>query len=231
MRKLIYLSIVLLLLSCGGGGSDTPTPPPAENKAPSVPSLVYPTNNLLCINNTLDFSWNGSVDPEGDNISYEILIAKDTQFTQGVQTQSTAALSKTISLEKGVAYYWKIRAIDNKNKASEYTSVWSFYTEGIGVINHLPFTAGIVKPTLNSTISGTTVTLEWTATDVDTADILTYDIYFGTSTTPPNIILNHTSKSYTKTDLNANTIYYWRIDVKDNKGGKSTGQVWSFKTS
>ena len=65
--------------------------------------------------------------------------------------------------------------------------------------------------------AGTTSSAYWTA--------------FGTSTTPPNIILNHTSKSYTKTDLNANTIYYWRIDVKDNKGGKSTGQVWSFKTS
>lgn len=230
MKKILTWLIGFGFISCGGGGGDTPTPPPAENKAPSVPSLVYPTNNLLCINNTLDFSWNGSVDPEGDNISYELMIAKDPQFTQGIQTQSTASLTKTISLEKGVAYYWKVRAIDSKSKASDYSTSWSFYTEGVGIVNYIPFAAGVVKPTLNSTISTTTTILEWTASDVDN-DPLTYDIYFGTAASPPLLISNQTLKTYTVSSLTPNTTYYWRIDVKDNKGGKTIGQIWSFKTS
>ena len=48
--------MAFLFISCGGGGSDaaTPTPEPA-NTAPSVPSLVAPTNSLLCINNVVTF--------------------------------------------------------------------------------------------------------------------------------------------------------------------------------
>lgn len=229
MKKILILLLGYGFISCGGGGNDTP-PPPIENKAPTVPSLVYPSNNLLCINNTLDFSWNGSVDPEGDNITYEILIAKDLQFTIGVQTQSTAALTRTISLEKGIAYYWKLRAVDAKNKASDYTQVWSFYTEGVGITNYLPFTASLVTPLQNSTITSTSTILGWNATDLDTSDILTYDVYFGTVSSPPLLISNLTLKNYT-VNVTANTTYYWRIDVKDNKGGKTIGQIWSFKTS
>ncbi len=230
MKKFSYLFILgIIIWSCGGG--DSPPSPPKENRAPSVPSLVYPTNNFLCINNTIEFTWNGSVDPDGDNISYEILIAKDNLFTQIVQQKTTSALSSSISLDKGVAHYWKVRAVDSKSKASDYTPFWSFYTEGIGTINYVPFASSIVKPTLNSTVSGTSTILEWTASDVDSGDVLTYDIYFGTSATPPSIVTNHATKTYTVSSLLPNTTYYWKIDVKDNKGGKSIGQVWSFKTS
>ncbi len=228
MKKFIASLIGFVFISCGGGGSDEPTPP-KENKAPTTPTLVYPTNSLLCVQNTLEFSWTGSVDPEGDNINYEIVIAKDNMFTQIVEQKTTAALNTIISLEKGVAYYWRVRATDSKGKSSDFTANWSFFTEGVGIINYVPFAAGIVKPTLNSTVSGTTTILEWTASDVDN-DPLTYDIYFGTATSPPLLIGNQTLKTYT-VNLIANTNYYWRIDVKDNKGGKTIGQIWNFKTS
>jgi hypothetical protein len=228
MKKFLALLIGLGFISCGGGGGDEP-PPPKENKAPSIPTLVYPTNGLLCVQNTLEFSWTSSVDPEGDNINYEIVIAKDNLFTQIVEQKTTAALNTVISLEKGVAFYWRVRATDSKGKSSDFTTNWSFFTEGIGVVNYVPFAPAVVKPTLNSTVSGTTAILEWTASDVDN-DPLTYDIYFGTATSPPLLIGNQTLKTYT-VNLTANTTYYWRIDVKDNKGGKTIGQIWSFKTS
>ncbi|MDP2089385.1 MAG: hypothetical protein Q8J84_08285 [Flavobacteriaceae bacterium] len=228
MKKLLVLLIGLGFISCGGSGGDDP-PPPKDNKAPSIPSLVYPTNNLLCVQNTLEFSWTSSVDPEGDNITYEIVIAKDNLFTQIIEQKTTAALTAVISLDKGVAYYWKVKATDSKGKSSEFTANWNFFTEGVGIVNYVPFAAGIIKPTMNSTIAGTTTILEWTASDVDN-DPLTYDIYFGTAASPPLLISNQTLKTYT-VNLTANTTYYWRIDVKDNKGGKTIGQVWSFKTS
>lgn len=228
MKKILAFILGFGFIACGGGGSDEPTPP-KENKAPSIPTLVFPNNNLLCINNTVDFSWSSAVDPEGDIITYEIMIAKDAQFTQGIQTHNTATLTKTISLDKGVAYYWKVKATDSKGKASDFTASWNFYTEGVGIVNYLPFVAEIVKPAINSTITGTNTPLEWTAIDLDN-DVLTYDIYFGTNPNPPLLISNHPLKTYTVT-LNANTTYFWRIDVRDTKGGKTTGQIWSFKTS
>ena len=228
MKNIVVLLISIVLVSCGGGGSDTP-PAPKENRAPSIPALTNPANGLLCINNIVDFIWTSSVDPDGDNITYELVIAKDSQFTQIIQTKSTAALTLNITLDKGTPYYWKVKAVDSKSKASDFTGTWGFYTEGVGVVNYVPFAAGLVKPALNGIVPTTTV-LEWTASDLDN-DPLTYDIYLGTSANPPSVATNHASKTYNATGLLPNTTYFWRIDVKDNKNGKTTGQVWSFKTS
>ena len=239
IAAILLLSIAIV--SCGGGGGDEPPPAPVVNKAPTIPNgLVSPTNGLLCIDNTVIFTWNGSTDPEGDNISYEIIVAKDSQFTTIVKQETTSALTKTYLLEKGIPYYWKVKAIDSKSKASDYTSHWGFYTEGVGTLsNYVPFAATLVKPTINSTVSGTSVVFEWNSSDLDATDILKYDFYLSTSsTTFPTepTVGNHDAKTITRTGLQSNTTYYWRIDVKDYdskgaKGGKSTGQIWSFKTS
>jgi hypothetical protein len=39
-----------------------------------------------------------------------------------------------------------------------------------------------------------------------------------------------TTNSIDITSLKAATLYYWKVVVKDNKGGETSGQVWSFKT-
>jgi len=231
MKKHIYILVLTAFLwSCGGSGGDTPDPDPIpENKAPSVPSLVYPSANLLCIDNTINFSWNASTDPDGDTVSYEIQIAKDNQFTQIVQSVSNSSTTRTISLDKGVAYYWRVSAKDSKNKSSSFSSANSFYTEGEGVSNYLPFSPEVISPTLNDVITGTSATLEWNASDVDN-DPLTYDVYFGTVNPPTaTVSTNQTTKTYS-VDLNGKTDYYWKIVVKDDKGGETLGQVWNFKT-
>jgi len=56
----------------------------------------------------------------------------------------------------------------------------------------------------------------------------TYDVYFGTSATPP-FVINQATTTYTPT-LAANTTYYWQI-VPRNAVGPATGcPIWSFKT-
>ena len=232
MRKLLYIFVLSILVwSCGGGGGDTPTPPPAVNNAPTVPTLVYPTNNLLCIDNVLDFDWNASTDPDNDAITYQVQVAKDAQFTQVVHTVTEVSTLKTLSLEKGIPYYWRVKAIDSKNLSSAYSSTNQFYTEGLGVINHLPFSPILVSPTLNVIVTSTTATLQWTANDVDTTDTLTYDVYFGTDTIPISIAsADQSTTSYVTPTLIASTPYYWKVVVKDGQGGQTTGQTWSFTT-
>ena len=141
LRLYSYLfAFALTLWSCGGGGGDDPDPPPPPvNRAPSTPTLTAPVNELLCTDNTLQFQWSSSTDPDGDAVSYQLHIATNNQFTANLQTSSLSTSSTTITLDRGVAYYWRVRATDSKNASCSYSAIFSFYTEGDGVSNHLPF--------------------------------------------------------------------------------------------
>ncbi len=232
MKKFLYIVILgAALSSCGGGGGGDDTPPtPKENRAPLKPTLTEPTNNLLCINNSVVFVWSAATDPDGDAVRYEVQIAKDSQFSQIANTVSSTSTNQTISLDKGTAYYWRVKAIDSKSLSSDYSSPFQFYTEGVGVTNHLPFSPSIVKPALNGTVQGSSVALEWSGSDVDTADTLTYDVFFGTANPPVTKIGDNMSAKTLNQNVNASTKYYWKVDVKDNHGGKTIGQVWNFTT-
>ncbi len=230
MRNMRNLSLFVLGLiaftSCssdGGGGTKEPA-----NSAPTTPSLTYPSNNLVCIDNAVNFQWNASTDAQADAVRYEIQIATDNAFTQGLSTAITNATSKQITLVKGKSYFWRVRATDNKNASSEYSSVYNFYTEGDGVINHVPFAPVLVSPSLQSTQTTASVSLNWTASDADASDVLKYDVYFGTTNPPTTKVASDlAAKTYTAAASAAGT-YYWRIVVKDDKGASSVGQVWFF---
>ena len=73
-------------------------------------------------------------------------------------------------------------------------------------------------------------TLQWTCKDPNPIDALSYDVYFGTTESPPKIISNQTSLSFSPGDLNYNTTYYWKIVAWDSFGESSPGPIWKFKT-
>ena len=231
MRKNIYFIVIACsLFSCGGG--DSSSAEENSNTAPTVPTLVAPTNNKLCIDNAVSFEWNASTDAEKNPITYQIQIATDNQFTQIVKTAEGTPNYQNLTLNKGTAYYWRVKATDSKNASGNYSNTFSFYTEAEVVANHLPFLPQLVQPEFNSFINSTTAILKWTAADVDTNDALVYDVYLGT-TNPPTakVGTNLTTTSWTTTTLQATTNYYWKVIVKDNKGGETIGQVWNFKTN
>ncbi|WP_303318310.1 hypothetical protein Q4Q34_10595 [Flavivirga abyssicola] len=236
MKKyLLIIAVSLGIVSCSDSGDDSipnPDPNPSPSgSAPTVPSLTEPTDNLLCIDNNLAFNWGASTDPDGDAVKYTMEISKDNQFTQVTHRfTNLTSLTKTVLLDKAVAYYWRVKATDSKSLSSEYSSVFKLYTEGQGEENHLPFSPVIIQPALNSSIQGNSVLLSWGATDVD-KDALNFDVYLDTNNPPVStVITGHTGKSYQATSLAANTTYYWKVVVKDDKGGITIGQVWSFET-
>ena len=225
---LYYIVFNFLLLSCGGGNEPVLEP---KNLAPSIPSLVSPTLAKLCISNSINFEWTASTDAENNPILYQLQIATDNLFTQIVNTAEVSAPTHTVTLEKGKAYYWRVKATDSKGAASAYSTVYSLFTEGTAVTNHAPFLPQLVAPVANSIITGTTTTLKWTGSDVDVNDVLTYDVYLGTTATPTTkVVDNKTVTSYDATLLPA-TIYYWKVVVRDAKGAETQGQVWSFRTN
>jgi len=61
-------------------------------------------------------------------------------------------------------------------------------------------------------------------------DPKTYDVYFGNSTPPPKIASNIYGWTFAVGELSFDTTYYWKIDVWDNQGNPTYGDIWSFTT-
>lgn len=231
MKKIIYFAFIsCIVFSCGS--NDESETSETQNSAPAIPVLIVPINATLCTDNTVRFEWKTTTDPENNSIRYQLQVATDNQFTQLVKTVEVAAVEQTISLNKGTAYYWRVKATDTKNASSNYSATNSFYTESVAVANHLPFLPQVVQPEMNSFIPLAALKLKWTATDVDTNDILTYDVYLD-SANPPVLKVgsNLAVTALEQNSLKTATNYYWKVVVKDNKGGETVGQIWQFKTN
>jgi hypothetical protein len=231
MKKYIYLSILGLIVTACGGGSDDPETPEVVNEAPTVPSLVIPTDNKLCVDNTVNFQWNASTDVNKDVITYQIQVAKDNAFSQIAKTVEVTTNNTDVVLEKNTAYYWRIKATDSKGLSSAFSATFKLYTSGEAVVNHLPFAPELVAPAINAAVTTTPASLKWNASDVDATDVLTYDVYFGTTNPPTAKVSENTSSTSFDVTLEATKQYFWKVVVKDNHGGETVGQVWKFKTN
>jgi len=124
-------------------------------------------------------------------------------------------------LVPGTTYYWRIDEVNEANPDSPWKgSIWSFSLP--------PKTAYDPVPADGSGIAETTVTLMWTAgygaklhtvyfvDDYDTIANATVGIPAGTT-------------SYDPGALEAEKIYYWRVDEFDG-AGTYQGDVWTFTT-
>jgi hypothetical protein len=227
MKKFVCFTIMsVLLLSCN---DDAPVE--TVNVAPTTPVLVAPVNNKLCISNSLSFQWEAAVDSNNDPIVYKIQIAKDKDFLNIVFSGDNKAIYQNVNLEKATAYYWRVKSTDNKNLSSAYSTVFSFYTSGDGVVNYLPFLPDLVSPELNSVLNASTAELKWTAIDVDKKDKLVYDVYFGTTNPPTEKVGVNQENPNLSVNVTASKEYFWKVVVKDDKGGETNGQIWRFRTN
>ena len=101
---------------------------------------------------------------------------------------------------------------------------------GCRIGNDPPYTPSNPSPSDEATDQPTSLTLSWKGGDPD-GDEVTYDLYFGTSPSPPLKASNLTSTSYSISGLSNNTTYYWKIIAEDENGATAEGPVWHFETS
>ncbi len=218
-KNIIYIGLASVFLFIGCSKK--------TNQAPTTVDLVYPTQNLLCISQQVDFQWSASTDAENEDITYNIIVAKDRDLTDVSQDRTTSATNILLSLSIETAYYWRVTAIDAQGNESDASPVYAFYTKGNGVVNSVPFTAELVAPTSAASVAAGSLDLSWMGSDADTADTLTYDVYFGEDMNPPLAQSNLSSATYNVTVASGKT-YYWKINTIDSNGAKSIGQTWMF---
>ena len=72
--------------------------------------------------------------------------------------------------------------------------------------------------------------MSWSGGDPDPSDIVTYDIYFGTTCPPPLVEISHSSTNYDPGVMQFSTQYYWKIISWDDRGGSTEGPTWDFTT-
>ena len=134
----------------------------------------------------------------------------------------------------------------NSTIASYVSSSYITANNGGGTVLHDYNITNASKTTVTASGGGgsppskaTTPTPADAATGVDVNDALfwaavvdanNYNVYFGTSS-PGSLIGNQEPNTYDPAGaMDANTLYYWRIDP-NNEYGTTTGDVWSFTTA
>lgn len=96
----------------------------SPNNPPSIP-VLYEVQDTTETNVWL--MWHESVDPEGDPITYHIIVATDDGFTNIVlDTTTTETELLATGLYGGNVYYWKVQACDSSGLCSAWSLPSSF---------------------------------------------------------------------------------------------------------
>ncbi len=127
------------------------------------------------------------------------------------------------NLRYGQKYYWRAR-VRNTNDTSLWSTVHVFTTA-----YEMTTAPDLVSPTNNSTdISYSSFSIEWNSI----ADANTYQYQISTSNDFVNIVSTGNTSLTNKTisNLQPNTVYYWRVRGENANGYSPWSTVWNFTT-
>ena len=95
--------------------------------------------------------------------------------------------------------------------------------------NQAPALPADPEPSNNAANQSVNMNVSWTCSDPEN-DPLTYDVYFGSTTSPGLATSNITNPTFNPGGLDENTTYYWKIVAKDDHNNTTEGPVWQFTT-
>ncbi|RKG80743.1 hypothetical protein D7W79_07250 [Corallococcus exercitus] len=89
------------------------------NLPPEVLELVAPQENATA-SRTVTFQWKDAYDKDGDAVVYRHCVwGVNTRFTYAACTQGSREQSRTLTLEAGGDYFWKVLAEDSRGGSTE----------------------------------------------------------------------------------------------------------------
>jgi hypothetical protein len=232
MRKVIvFTTLMVIVTGCGKSGNKTPEPAPAPGKA----ALLFPAKDEVCnqgttvsaTQNKVVFKWAGAANADSYTLTYVNLQTQASAVIASKQTQLE------VSLDRGKPYSWYVTALSSANTAATTPSdTWKFYNSGPGTTSYAPFPAEAVSPANGASVTigaDFSYDIAWKATDVDN-DIVNFDFYFGTTTSPDLYAGNITDSFIRKLPLKKGLTYYWKIVTRDSKGNSSDSGLFRFTT-
>ena len=178
------------------------------------------------IEEILTFS-TSTIDPNGDDVKYgwdwngDGTVDEWTKFYKSGEKIHTSHSWDNIG-----TYNIQVITVDRKWEYSDYSPEKQVTIS----INNPPYPPSNPIPADGENNVDHIVNLSWTGGDLDNDDMVTYDVYFGTTVTPPKVWENISSKFTNNISLKFNTKYYWRIVAWDNHKASTLGNLWNFNT-
>jgi len=228
MKKLIFITFVALLsLSCK---KSKPEPEPTPIDPVGVITLSSPAQNSICITGTVISTTKSDVELKWTKVASAtnyIVTIKD--LSTGASSMFTSSENQFLAtLNRNTPYAWSVAAQGALGKTAQ-SETWKFYNSGSGTLSYSPFPADNLVPGKNQTLTTTNgkATLSWTGSDADN-DILNYDVYLGSTTSPPLLKKEILESKLENVDLVANLTYYWKVVTRDKNGNTSESDIVRF---
>ncbi len=178
---------------------------------PAAPVLSAPANGATGVLVAPTLMWSASMGAT----SYDVYFGTAASPLLVTSTAGTSYSPGT--LKASTTYYWRIAA--KNSGGSNTSSIWSFTTQVLRT--------GRARQTSPTNGAGGVLvapTLVWNASSGATS----YDVYFGTAASPPQVT-STAGTSYAPGTLSQQTTYYWRI-VAQNSAGSGSSSTWEFTT-
>ncbi len=176
----------------------------------TAPVLSSPANGATGVSTTPALVWNAAANAT----SYDVYVG--TASSPPLAATVTGTSYQPGSLTAGTKYYWRVVA---KNAAGSATSATYSFTVAAGGTVSAPVPA---TPANGAADVSTTPALMWNAA----ANATSYDVYFGTTSSPP-LAATVIGTTYLPGTLTAGTRCYWRVVAK-NASSSATSSTYSF---
>jgi hypothetical protein len=187
---------------------------------PDVPALVSPANGATNIAVDTTFVWGASERAQ----NYQLQIAADEGFTNlAVDMSGIADTSANVGgLDYSTDYFWRVRAV-NLAGASDWSSVRGFRT-----IIQAPATVTLFSPSNGAQNIATDTLLVWFVADRAES----YHVQVSSESDFSDLVVDSmgvTTNQMSLSDLEEDTVYYWRVRGRNLNGFGNWSAVWNFK--
>ena len=229
MRNLLFILLAMLLVS----GCHKSNQVPPVNASPSQAILTFPLQNAVCVSgvtvsdslSTVIFTWN----PSDNTDNYDLYLKN--LLTGTVKVQNTIHPQLALTILRNTPFSWYIVSKSTKFPGTAQSDTWKFYNAGLGTVTYAPFPAQITAPTYGKSVAAGTINLTWTGSSVNPNTIINYDVYFGTTNSPP-IFKSAIADSFVNSvNVTSKSTYYWRVVTHDFSGNTSDSGLYQFSVN
>ncbi|MCT4628351.1 hypothetical protein [Winogradskyella sp.] len=195
-----------------------------------VNTTVNPVNTPIPNNNVTDIPLNGNLSfTEGINTptdaTFKVYFDTNSNPTTIFNLDANTNTLGYTNLQEGIQYFWKVETISNTGSVLATSSIWSFTT-----LTNTANTEPVFNPIPSDNASDIELNgnLSFTV-GANTPSDATYRLYFDTNTSPSTQFDLNSQTSYSYSNLQENTTYYWFVETLSNTGTVlATSNVWNF---